>query len=309
MACYKPIPAYNDGRGSVTLNPALGTSNCALPCGKCLGCRTARATEWARRCEHEAKQYRWNTFLTLTYADDKLPAEGLRPYDLTNFIKRLRKRALNRNNDAIMRDDRLPIRYLACGEYGETTGRPHYHALLFNAGFRDRKQVAKDLYESDILRELWPFGQHKLGDATPAAANYIAQYALKKQAQHLISEWRRAYICDIKTRDHITRDGEILTPPPFQHMSLKPAIGATWAATYYKDMAHGFLVTKGVKHAIPRHYKTILKRRDEPLYDEVRAITDKLLRDNPTDKNQPERLAAAEMIHHQRKLNSERKKL
>ena len=61
-----------------------------------------------------------NAYITLTYNDDHLPANGsLQPRDLQLFWKRLRKA-------------RTPgIRYYACGEYGDQTARPHYHAIIF----------------------------------------------------------------------------------------------------------------------------------------------------------------------------------
>lgn len=289
MACYKPIPAYNDGKGKVILNPPLGASNLALPCGKCIGCKATKATEWARRCEHEAKLYKYNTFLTLTYDDDRLPTEGLRSDHLSNFIKRLRKRASDNRNNSIVRDNRLPIRYFACGEYGEHTARPHYHALLFNTGFSDRHRTAVDLYESDILKELWPYGQHKLGDATPAAANYIAQYQIKKQGRY--------------KQDEHTEDG-LWIQPPFLRMSRD--IGKHWVEKYHMDLIHGYMINNGVKTHIPRRYKDIIKEKHPEIYEEMRANVARNLIANPSDKNEPARLEAAEKIHTLRKTQQER---
>ena len=88
-----------------------------VPCGKCLECRIQHARAWADRCVVEAKQYDDNYFVTLTYDDAHLPAKNsLVPDDLQKFMKRLRKHFPNNK-----------IRFFACGEYGDTSWRPHYH--------------------------------------------------------------------------------------------------------------------------------------------------------------------------------------
>jgi len=92
-----------------------------VPCGSCVSCRIARAREWAIRCVHEATLHEASGFVTLTYSDDFLPADQAVSQDeLQRFFKRLRRALGNR-----------PVRYFACGEYGERFGRPHYHAAVF----------------------------------------------------------------------------------------------------------------------------------------------------------------------------------
>ena len=68
------------------------------------------------------------------------------------FMKRLRKEFAPNN-----------IRFYMCGEYGEDFSRPHFHALLFNCFFSDRKRIpggasGSPLYRSDTLERLWPYG-------------------------------------------------------------------------------------------------------------------------------------------------------
>ena len=71
MPCYHPVPAWRNKR----VNPATGKRGITfrlqdgftdmpleVPCGKCVGCVAVRASEWALRCEHEAKCWEFNWF-------------------------------------------------------------------------------------------------------------------------------------------------------------------------------------------------------------------------------------------------------
>ena len=109
-----------------------------VPCGKCMACRQQKRKEWSMRVLHESTEYRNECFTTLTYSDDNLPENGsLVKRDLQLFFKRLRK-ALPPSQK---------IRYFACGEYGDTYFRPHYHTILFNLGLGEADQ--------DIINNAW----------------------------------------------------------------------------------------------------------------------------------------------------------
>ena len=119
-----------------------------LPCGHCLACRIARSREWASRIIHEMVYYEDTMFLTLTYNDDNLPSDvGLHKDDLQRFFKRLRK-AL----------DTKKIRYFACGEYGDTTSRPHYHAIIFGLGLNE--------IDKKYVNDAWTLGFSYFGTVT-----------------------------------------------------------------------------------------------------------------------------------------------
>lgn len=267
MPCYHPIPAYQDTvGGGVTLHPPIADTNLQLPCGSCLGCRTTHATHWARRAQHEASMWAHNAFLTLTYDDNHLPSNGaLQPNDLQGFIKRLRahhsrvhtpqgKRIRKKYRGMarhILCSPLGGLRYLGSGEYGETYGRPHYHLILFNCGFNDTTLVAKGLYESALLKTLWPFGSHKLGTVTGASANYVAQYTLKNVGTIAV-----------------TPDGEILQEP-FLRVSTRPAVGTTFISKFKNDLTQGYLVADGSKQPIPRAYMKILHNLDPHLCEQV----------------------------------------
>jgi len=153
MPCYHPISLTrkNAKRGFMT-----------VPCGRCIGCRLERSRQWALRCMHELEFHKCNSFVTLTYRDNDLPMGNMEatlvPDDLMLFWKRLRKEYGN------------GIRYFACGEYGERTRRPHYHACIFGVDFKDRKVFSTKgdftLYTSDTLDSIWGYGHCIIGDVS-----------------------------------------------------------------------------------------------------------------------------------------------
>lgn len=291
MPCYQPVPGRQDSAGQrVQLWPALGTQNIAIPCGVCLGCRASRAAAWGHRAEHEATKSDHNTFVTLTVDDNHLGDGQLRPDDLQRFIKRLRRNA-ERPTSNIQQTNNSRISYLACGEYGEHTDRPHYHLCLFNCGFADGKKIGKNgehtLYTSDTLHSLWTDGNANYGPFTPAAATYVAKYTIKRQGKG----------------DHDT-DG-VYRQPPFIRVSLRPPLGSEWLKKYATDLRQGYLVDgNGVQTAIPRTYLEKLKKTGGQLYDEIEYNKHKHKKIDT-----PETLRAKEIIHRRLLELTEKRKL
>lgn len=285
MACYHPIPARQDGLNTdVTLWPPVGTANLELPCGTCLGCTTDRALDWARRCRHEASSWTHNCFLTLTYKPEEMPDNGaLRPADLQKFLKRLR-RTRDRCHPALLTSRAGNLRYLAAGEYGERTARPHYHLLLFNCDFSDSYAVAKNLRASPLVTQLWPAGEHRLGTLTGASAAYVAQYSVKKRG-----------------KTYASPDGEIL-PSPFIRASLKPAIGHTWINKNKEDLKLGYMIADGRKTKVPRAYKNALSRGSATDRQLAETIAARALqaRKAPVGRTHRAELSAREQIHEAR---------
>lgn len=129
-----------------------------VPCGYCMACRIAKTREWTVRLIHELSCWDKSSFVTLTYDDDNLPADAsIHKMDLQNFFKRLRK-------------DVSPIRYYACGEYGDLTNRPHYHAIIFGVNFN----------EQEIIEENWKKGFVSTGTVTADSCQYVCGYIRKK---------------------------------------------------------------------------------------------------------------------------------
>lgn len=147
----------------------------------------------------EAAQYEDNAFCTLTYRDETLPTDmSVHPSVLSSMVKRLRK------------DVPVGLRYFGVGEYGDETGRPHYHLALF--GFpacfygRTRNHVPTCCTPCETIKKAWTFGRIEVGLLTPQSMAYVAGYINKKM-----------------TRDTDPRlEGR---RPEFARMSLKPGIG------------------------------------------------------------------------------------
>lgn len=187
-----------------------------LPCNQCIGCRVNYREEWTQRIMLEKKYNEFSYFITLTYdneniqtrlsLDEKIESTTLVKEDLQNFWKRLR--------------NHQKVRYYRCGEYGETTNRSHYHRILYtDKEITDLEPfyISKDhnqIYRSEYLKKIWGKGHVAIGEVTWDSARYVAGYVIDK----LKGEKAEIY-------DYLNIE------PPFNTMSLKPAIGRQ----YYED--------------------------------------------------------------------------
>lgn len=260
-----------------------GSVSFLVPCGQCIGCRLSKAQDWATRLTHEASLHEDSVFITLTYADGNLPLDGSVSVRETQlFLKRLRKHAA------------VPLRYFTCGEYGEKLGRPHYHAIIYGFGFPDRRlwrvtPRGHNVWRSELLEAVWPYGQSEIGSLTPESAGYVARYCLKKVTGRNAGEAYR--------RPHPVTGEVFQVLPEFARMSRRPGIGAGWFDLYSRDcFPSDYLVLNGSKVAVPQYYR----RKLEGLA-KVRLLQDSKARarDGAADAT-PERLAVREESKHLR---------
>lgn len=261
MPCFHPMPAVRMSDGSVKFvsrNKRGVEGTLELPCGQCIGCRLERSRQWAMRCLHESSLHDHNCFITLTYDDSNLPPGGSLDYaDFQKFMKRLRKRI------------KSPVRFYVGGEYGENgTIRPHFHACIFGYDFLDKVYFKKTssgekIYTSKLLESLWPFGLSSVGNVTFESAAYIARYCIQKVTGDLAEAHYRV----------VTDDGEIIDRvPEFNHMSLKPGIGAAWLAKYRTDVfPRDYVIVNGVKTKPPKYYDTLFEREDPGSFSDIVA--------------------------------------
>lgn len=136
---------------------------------------------------YESQLHPDNCFITLTYSQENLPADGtLVPSDLQLFIKRLRRAV-----------EPTRLRYFAVGEYGDESRRPHYHAIIFGLGPS----------AGPIVDQAWGLGFTATAEFNEYTAQYTAGYVVKK----------------LTRRDDPQLNGR---HPEFARMSLRPGIGA-----------------------------------------------------------------------------------
>lgn len=186
----------------------------AYPCQQCMPCRVNRRRIWTHRLLLERLCHGDASFVTLTYSDENIPEVldkntgefigTLVPKHLQDFLKRLRKAYAPEK-----------IRFYACGEYGDESGRPHYHLALFNYPqcawgqsryTRSRQTCCRFC---DLLRSEWGFGNIFSGELTTESSQYIAGYVTKKMT----------------SKDDARLNGR---HPEFARMSNRPGIGANF---------------------------------------------------------------------------------
>ena len=268
-------------------------------CGQCLGCRLDYSRMWAMRIVHEASLHEYNggnCFVTLTYRDkmdctiDQLDTGRHVPDDWSlnkshfqKFMKRLRKAFPNQE-----------IRYFYAAEYGRkckhgidlervncplcNTGRPHFHACLFNIHFQDLEAYQSDggimRYTSPTLERIWGYGFVDVGELTYNSAAYTANYILKKVRK--VQDDSHYMTFDL--------NGEItFISPEFvgmsrgnaSHKGKKCGIGAGWYDKFRDDVFPSDEVPvpgKGVVKGVPRYYNEILKEENPLLYEEIKRL-------------------------------------
>lgn len=249
-----------------------------VPCGQCAGCRLEYSRQWAMRCVHEAQLHFDNSFITLTYDDENLPADfSLDKTHLQKFFKRLRKHYQPQK-----------IRYYACGEYGDETHRPHYHACLFGLDFEDKElwKIANGnrLYTSEILRKIWPYGYNVIGDVNFQTAAYVARYVMKKQTAKESKRTRSYELID-------ENSGEIYNVlPQFSTMSRRPGIASDWYKKFRSDLYPSDNISvNGQKMKPAKFYDRLLEIDDPELLEDIKKRRQQKAEVNPD--NQPARLA------------------
>ena len=217
-----------------------------------------KRNEWVFRLKQELKSSRNAYFVTLTYADNCLPRSptGIPQVcksDVQKFMKRLRK-----NCDKLIPKDEnkkplYKVRYYLVAEYGGHSGRPHYHALLFNLPCNSTYKG--DLEATELIYKSWENGAVHVGTVTGASINYCAAYSIA---------W-----------NYDKKEGR---NRPFMLCSRRPAIGIGFLANshYNKWLVDSDCLStvddQGKRVSIPRIYRVKLITTEEAKYKRQLAI-------------------------------------
>lgn len=333
MACYKPlirfyVPDDREASGHVyTLRrfaierakkPDLTYEDLIyrkdvmlIPCGQCIGCRIRKREDWACRIEMEAKTSKPHSiwFVTLTYDDKNIPGvnhetgevirgalykrqkgdlkenQTLWYEDVQKFLKRLRKAS------------EPGLRYFCAGEYGEKTGRPHYHLILFNyipEKLEPYRLLSKEGYYTDTrITRCWPYGIHNMSEpATSKAFSYTAGYVTKKIGD--------------ETMEHIKRG----LRPPFAMMSLKPGLGEEYYLQNKKQIwEQGYIqLSNGKRAAIPRYFEKQMEAENpEKLWEIKRQRQQKSMDSTKNKMEQTDIKLEGYLLAQERKIKKFRK--
>jgi len=238
------------------------------------------------RCVHEAQLHKNNLFLTLTYNDETCPKITLVKKHFVHFFKRLREHHFRQTGE------RKKLRYFMCGEYGEETGRPHYHALVFGLELPDLRyhkqtKTGLRLYTSGILENIWGKGHCLIGSVAFESAAYVAGYVYKKQTG---DKRKTIDIIDIHTGQIHRRQKEYGT------MSRNPGLGREWLRRFATDVyPKGTVVSRAHEAPAPRYYDNLFRLEDQLEYESMknrRRIAAELKWEDSTNK----RLATRETV-------------
>lgn len=252
-----------------------------LPCKHCMLCMRSYRRNWSYRLMCEANTSSESMFLTLTVDDAWLqsvfPRGSLTHVPFQKFMKRFRVK-LSRGYDyryvppftvfssslprslEVRHYKRDSVRFYMCGEYGDESMRPHYHACVFGARFPDaffQKKVGSNVYySSPTLSELWPFGFAVFSDVTPSSAAYVAGYVDKKLVRS---------VDDFKSLG--------LAP---EYVRMSNGLGLDYFDAYadqlYRDSSHGVLEFHRVGDVpvpAPKYFDDKLQLRDPAKFDRL----------------------------------------
>lgn len=235
MRCLHPISITNPDVDEITWIPQI-----LVPCGKCEECIRSNAQDWRLRLEEEYENSLSAVFITLTYDDSCLSFErvsdsfgsphvipAVSKRDVQLFFKRLRKKLVSLGHfDS--------LRYFLVSEYGPTTLRPHYHAIIFNLPLFSQNPYLQRVKASQLIEKEWNNGFVKVDPVTHGRISYVTKYI---SCVTYLPEWY---------------------PKPFRLMSK--GLGKSYLykhelIKWHRDTCNDFVPRGTIKQRLPRYLK------------------------------------------------------
>ena len=278
-----------------------------IPCKKCIGCRLEYSREWANRGYLEAKLWKQNWFVTLTYDEENIKyneeittSQGitytseewkgtLDTADLEKFLHNLRQYM---SRKGIQKDG---IRYMACGEYGEERERPHYHLILFNCNlpqesfYKPRIINHETYWQNKIIEKCWKHGISNISEASWNNIAYCSRYITKK-------------ITGKQSEEYYAEKGQI---KEFFRTSRMPGIGKGYYDKYkdkiYKNdeiIIHNKTGTIATKP--PKYFDKLYEAENPKAMEKIKRkrqrqqLHNNRLKDTKTSKTRLQQLAVEE---------------
>ena len=214
-----------------------------VPCGCCRNCRINETTDWSIRALFELHDYDTAAFVTLTYDDEHLPANGsLNKQQLQDYFDTFQHKVEYQKG--------IKLRFFAAGEYGDHTHRCHYHAIMYGLNpdpfdkNNDRKLIAESWKYCSPLMFEWnrhDYNKNAINFVTRETIQYVAGYVQKKLKSYRAEEYKALGI-----------------EAPFKIQSRGLGIN------YAKENAdilreNGFTYYNGKKVRIPRYFREKLQ--------------------------------------------------
>lgn len=157
-----------------------------VPCGNCINCliRKQSALEFLAKKEllDVYKNGLGASFVTLTYDDSHIPCNDkgfttLRKKDVQLFYKNMRRQMEYHNC-------KTPFKYIMCGEYGDSFGRPHYHIVFLGLS---------DVLVQKFTKKLWKHGLCDIGPLSAGGLRYVCKYMTKQHPSKDIKIMREKF--------------------------------------------------------------------------------------------------------------------
>ncbi len=224
MSCLNPLCIKNPAKDESLLQDSLYCKSILVPCGKCIECRKARASEWRFRLRKEVElgSHRNCFFVTLTLSDEHLSQVSGDP---AKYIRRFYERYRTKYG--------VSLKHWFVTELGGKNGRYHFHGIIWDY---KPKLVGQSLKrcKSELDKD-WKYGHTWVGWCDSRSANYIVKYMLKDQYDERFPDYK-------------------------SKLFVSPAIGKSYVTTssymYHNQIPRGVYVlhVDGFPTKLPRYY-------------------------------------------------------